>query len=64
MFKSQDGGTFNCPHCSAVYSVTYTQTPFRDSDHATCDVCKNAMDEWNSATFPRYKLVKRPVPLE
>lgn len=59
MFQTQDGGTFDCPHCGATYSVTYTRTPIRDHDHATCDVCNSVMDEWNSTIFPSYKLIGR-----
>ena len=41
------GGTFFCPHCGAMYSVTHSRLPKRDSNIAKCVVCKQ---RWTSGT--------------
>lgn len=51
---------FQCPHCGAGYSVTYTHLPARDRDKADCDVCGEMMDSWNATSIPSYQLVRRP----
>ena len=53
-----EGGTFFCPHCGALYSVTHSRLPKRDSNIARCVVCKQTMDERDKV--PRYKLIHRP----
>jgi transcription elongation factor Elf1 len=45
---------FNCPHCRARYSVTYTRTATRDSGSAYCKVCRRRMVEWNAYKQPSY----------
>jgi predicted Zn finger-like uncharacterized protein len=60
-WKSKAGGHFTCPHCGAVYSVTYNRLPLRDQDIAKCEVCGETMDEWNSTTVPSYTLIKLPA---
>jgi predicted Zn finger-like uncharacterized protein len=56
------GGTFFCPHCGAMYSVTHSRLPKRDSNRdsniAKCVVCKQTMDERDKV--PLYKLIHRP----
>ena len=52
------GGTFFCPHCGAMYSVTHSRLPKRDSNIAKCVVCKQTMDERDKV--PLYKLIHRP----
>ena len=52
------GGTFFCPHCGAMYSVTHSRLPKRDSNIAKCVVCKQTMDERDKV--PLYKLIYRP----
>ena len=54
------GGEFTCPNCGAIYQVTLYRTPFRSKDNAVCEVCQHVMDEWNSSTFKKYRLIKRP----
>ena len=54
------GGTFFCPHCGALYSVTLSRRPKRDSNIAQCVVCRQTMDERDSTTVPVYKLIHRP----
>jgi hypothetical protein len=59
------GGTFFCPHCGALYSVThYSVTHSRlsesDSNIAKCLVCLQIMDRWDSTDVPIYKLLQRP----
>ena len=53
-----EGGTFFCPHCGALYSVTLSRLPKRDSNIAQCVVC--GMDERDSTTVSVYKLIHRP----
>ena len=55
-----EGGTFFCPHCGALYSVTLSRLPKRDSNIAQCVVCGQTMDERDSTTVPVYKLIHRP----
>ncbi len=55
-----EGGTFFCPHCGAMYSVTHSRLPKRDSNIAKCVVCKQTMDERDSSKVPVYKLIHRP----
>ena len=52
------GGTFFCPHCGAMYSVTHSRLPKRDSNIAKCVVCKQTMDERDKV--PLFKLIHRP----
>ena len=52
------GGTFFCPHCGAMYSVTHSRLSKRDSNIAKCVVCKQTMDERDKV--PLYKLIHRP----
>ncbi len=53
-------GTFFCPHCGAMYSVTHSRRPKRDGGAAKCVVCKLLMDEREPAKAPIYKLIHRP----
>ena len=53
-----EGGTFFCPRCGALYSVT--QSRLSDSNVAKCVVCQHAMKEQESTKVPIYKLVQRP----
>jgi predicted Zn finger-like uncharacterized protein len=55
-----EGGTFFCPHCGALYSVTLSRLRKRDSNIAKCVVCTQTMDERDSTTVPVYKLIHRP----
>jgi transcription elongation factor Elf1 len=55
-----EGGTFFCPHCGALYSVTLSRLPKRDSNIAQCVVCRQTMDERESTAVPVYKLIHRP----
>ena len=52
------GGTFFCPHCGAMYSVTHSRLPKRDSNIAKCVVCKQTMNEGDKVFL--YKLIHRP----
>jgi transcription elongation factor Elf1 len=54
------GGTFFCPHCGALYSVTYSRRSKADSNIAECVVCRQIMDRSDSTKTPIYKLVHRP----
>ena len=55
-----EGGTFFCPHCGAMYSVTLSRLPKTDSNIAKCVVCGQTMDERDSIKVPVYKLIHRP----
>src|SRR6266849_7808978 len=55
-----DGETFFCPHCGALYSVTYSRLSKGDSNIAKCVVCLQTMDKRDSTNVPIYKLVQRP----
>jgi len=54
------GRSFFCPHCGALYAVTYSQLSKRESNSAKCTVCLQIMDKWDSTNVPTYKLVQRP----
>ena len=54
------GRNFFCPHCGALYAVTYSQSPRSESNTAKCVVCLQIMDKWDSTNVPAYKLVQRP----
>ena len=49
--------TFKCPHCGALYEITYEKTVSHDKHAADCQVCGKQMD---STSIPRYELVKMP----
>jgi hypothetical protein len=55
-----EGRTFFCPHCGALYSLTYSRLSKSDSDIAKCVVCLQIMTSWDSTKIPIYKLVQRP----
>lgn len=55
-----EGVTFFCPHCGALYSVTYSRRSESDSNVAKCVVCLQIMDRWDSPKAPIYKLILRP----
>ena len=56
-----EGKTFFCPHCGALYSVTYSRFSKSDNnDIAKCVVCLQTMDKRGSTKVPIYKLVQRP----
>ncbi len=54
------GKSFFCPHCGALYAVTYSQRREMDDKIAKCVVCERTMDERKSTTVPTYKLIHRP----
>jgi len=53
-------GSFFCPHCGALYSVTHSRLAKSESNVAKCVVCLQTMDKWDSGKVPVYKLVHRP----
>jgi transcription elongation factor Elf1 len=56
-----EGETFFCPHCGALYSVTYSRLSKSDNNNiAKCVVCLQTMDKRDSTNVPIYKLVQRP----
>ena len=55
-----EGRSFFCPHCGALYGVTYSRQSNSDSNIAKCVVCGRDMAKWDSTNVPTYKLVHRP----
>jgi hypothetical protein len=55
-----EGRSFFCPHCGALYAVTYSRLSTSDSNIARCVVCAQIMDKWDSAKAPIFKLIHRP----
>ncbi len=62
-----EGRSFFCPHCGALYTVTYSQRTVTysqpsnsDSNVAKCVVCGKTMDQWDSTKVPTFKLIHRP----
>ncbi len=55
-----DGGTFFCPNCGALYSVTYRRHSEIGRGIPKCVVCFFIMDERDSAETRIYKLIQRP----
>ena len=55
-----EGGTFFCPHCGALYSVTHSRRSKTDSNIAKCVVCLMIMNKWDSTKVPIYKFIHRP----
>jgi transcription elongation factor Elf1 len=56
----QEGTTFFCPFCGALYSVTHSQLSKSESNIAKCVLCLQTMDKWDSTNVPIYKLIQRP----
>ena len=56
----QKGGTFFCPHCGALYSVTYSRRPRDNSNIAKCVVCLLIMDRSDLTKAPIYK-PRKPI---
>jgi predicted Zn finger-like uncharacterized protein len=55
-----EGPSFFCPHCGALYAVTYSRLSSSDSNVARCVVCGQIMDKWDSTKVPSFKLIHRP----
>ena len=55
-----EGPSFFCPHCGALYAVTYSRLSSSDSNVASCVVCGQIMDKWDSTKVPTFRLVHRP----
>jgi transcription elongation factor Elf1 len=56
-----EGETFFCPHCGALYSVTYSRLSKSNNNKiAKCVVCLQTMDKRDSTNIPIYKVVQRP----
>jgi predicted Zn finger-like uncharacterized protein len=55
-----EGRSFFCPHCGALYAVTYSRPSGNDNDAAKCVVCGQIMDTWGSTNVPTFTLVHRP----
>ena len=55
-----EGRSFFCPHCGALYAVTYSRLSDSDSNVARCVVCGQIMDKWDSTMVPNFNLIHRP----
>ena len=56
-----EGGTFFCPHCGAMYSVTHPRpSPKRDSNIATMRGLQANDGRAGFNRVPLYKLIHRP----
>ena len=55
-----EGPSFFCPHCGALYAVTYARLSSSDSNVARCVVCGQIMDKRDSTKVPIFKLIHRP----
>ena len=55
-----EGRSFFCPHCGALYAVTYSLRSSSESDIAKCVVCGQIMAKRDTANVPTHRLVHRP----
>jgi predicted Zn finger-like uncharacterized protein len=55
-----EDGTFFCPHCGALYSVTLSRLSRSESNIAKCVVCLHIIDKSESTQVRLYKLIHRP----
>jgi hypothetical protein len=55
-WEFQKGPDEICDNCGAVYSVTITRLPVRDSDSFNCEICGQLVKKWNSTTSYNYEL--------
>jgi len=55
-WKSEKGYDEKCEQCGAIYAVTITRFPARDSDSFKCQICGNLMKKWNSTESYGYEL--------
>jgi len=52
--------TFKCPHCGALYEITYEKAVSHDNHAAGCQVALKQMDSTNGSSILCYELVKMP----
>jgi uncharacterized protein (DUF983 family) len=55
-----EGPSFFCPHCGALYAVTYSRLFSSDSNVARCVVCGQIMDKWDSTKVPTLQAMMCP----
>ena len=55
-FGKATTGLFICPHCGAVYEVTYTKLAAMDHNWAICVKCRKVMKVWDDAFSRSYRL--------
>ena len=46
--------------CGVVYERTEFVFVVRDHDRATCQVCGEELESWNSSRIPQFRLIERP----
>lgn len=51
---------FRCPHCGAMYKVTFQEAALPNHGQALCEACKNVMAEWTDIQVPAYRLSQTP----
>jgi transcription elongation factor Elf1 len=54
-----EGRSFFCPHCGALYAVTYSRKSKSESNTARCVVCGQIVATWDTTNVPTFKLVHR-----
>ena len=54
--RRSQAGIFTCPHCGAVYELTYTRVAATDFDRAICAKCRKVMKEWNDDFSRSFRL--------
>ena len=54
-----EGPSFFCPHCGALYAVTYARLSSSDNNEVRCVVCGQIMDKWDSTKVPIFKIAAR-----
>jgi predicted Zn finger-like uncharacterized protein len=52
--------TYKCPHCGAVYDISYEKPVTDDRQRVDCEVCGQQMDSREGASFRHYELVAMP----
>jgi hypothetical protein len=59
-WRAGPGGTYNCPHCRAVYEVSVKRAALKAEGSATCEFCGSVMAEWHGKVIPSFKSVPDP----
>jgi hypothetical protein len=57
-WTTQNAGEVICEGCGAVYAVSITRLPCRDSDYFNCELCGHEINRWNDTKVPSYTLIR------
>lgn len=55
-WNTVNAGEEKCKKCGAIYTVTVTRLPVRDSDSFICEKCGELINKWNSTHSYYYEL--------